>query len=303
MAMIKRVALFLIVNFLVVSVISFLLYVFNIQPFLKRNGIDIVTLAIFCLFWGMGGALISLAMSRIAAKWMLGVQIIPTDSKDPNLRALLETVHQLADKAGLPSMPEVGIYNSPELNAFATGPTKNRALVAVSTGLLQKMGKEEVNGVLAHEITHVANGDMVTMSLLQGIVNAFVMFLARVIAFAVSMAGSKEREQNSSHWMYYVVVFILEIVFMMLGALVIAKYSRNREFRADAGGARLAGAPAMVSALHTLKRFVERKDPHTDQPSINAFKISGSNGFMRYFASHPPLEERIERLENRYRLR
>lgn len=304
MALAKRVVLFLLVNFLVVAFISFIVYFFNLQPFLMKKGINLPMLAIFCLIWGMGGALISLFLSKTMAKWMAGLQMIDPNTNDPQQRAVLDVVYALAKKAGLPKMPEVGIYKSPELNAFATGPSRSNSLVAVSTGLLQRMGKNEVDAVIGHEITHVANGDMVTMTLLQGVINAFVMFLARILAYVVSRLFSRDRDSESvSPLMYQMIVFALEMVFMVLGAVVVASFSRYREYRADAGGARLAGPAAMISALQALKRNLEIKDPNQNQESINAFKISGTKGgFMQWFSTHPPLDDRIARLQKIYKL-
>lgn len=305
MGLAKRIVLFLAVNFLVLAVISFLLYVFNIQPFLTSKGIQPGSLMIFCLIWGMGGAFISLALSRIMAKWMMGVTIIDPNTAQGDLRDLVTTVHQLCKKAGLPAMPEVGIYQSPEVNAFATGPTKSRALVAVSSGLLQRLDHDEVEAVLGHEVTHIANGDMVTMTLLQGIINAFVMFLARIVAYSASRFLFKRdgEEGVGSPLVYQLIVFALEMVFMVLGMIVIARFSRFREFRADAGGARLAGKEKMIQALEALKRTIELKDPATDKPAIQAFKISNykTSGIARLFATHPPLDERIARLTRRTR--
>src|SRR3954453_14499350 len=188
MAWAKRIFLFLALNFLVIMTISILLRLFGIGPYITAYGIDYATLFKFCLVWGMGGAFISLALSRIMAKWMMGVHVIDPQTRDPDLQQLLQTVYQLARGAHLSVMPEVGIYDSPEVNAFATGPTKSRALVAVSSGLLSRMNQNEMEGVLGHEISHVANGDMVTMTLLQGVVNAFAMFLSPALAFAISQA-------------------------------------------------------------------------------------------------------------------
>lgn len=301
MALAKRVVLFLIVNFAIVAFISFLLYVFNIHPYLERHGINFLSLAIFCLIWGFGGALISLFLSKTMAKWMMGVRLIDPQSVDPNTRELLSIVHAQAKKAGLPGMPEVGIYESPEVNAFATGPSRKNSLVAVSTGLLRRLNHDQVEGVLGHEVTHIANGDMVTMTLLQGVINAFVMFFARAIAFVLSR-GSGRDDENSSPMMYFGVAYIMEIVFLFLGTLIVAAFSRKREFRADFGGARLSSPEKMVSALTALKRTVEIKDPQTDQPAFQSLKISSPTGFMRLFATHPPLEERIARLKQRYQL-
>lgn len=300
MVWLKRVGLFLIVNFLVVAVISFILSLFNIQPYLTSHNLNYASLAIFCLIWGMVGSLISLALSKTMAKWMMGVQIIPVNSANEAQNNLVAMVHRLAKKAGLPAMPEVGIFQSQELNAFATGPSKSNSLVAVSTGLLQMMKKEDVEAVIGHEISHIANGDMVTMTLLQGIVNAFVMFLARILAFGVSKLMSRDRDDESfSPLTFQIFVFVFEMIFMVLGSIVVASFSRYREFRADAGGARLAGTQNMISALQTLKATINRKDERVDQPSFQAFKISSPSGILKLFATHPPLDERIARLQRR----
>jgi heat shock protein HtpX len=297
--MAKRIFLFIVLNFLVVLMISFVLNIFNVRPYLNANGIDYNSLLIFCLIWGMGGAFISLALSRIMAKWMMGVKVIDPHTKNSEEHQLLDTVYRLARKAGLTTMPEVGIYSSNEVNAFATGPSKSRSLVAVSTGLLNRMQESEIEGVLGHEISHVANGDMVTMTLLQGVVNAFVMFLARVLAYVISGLGKNRENSGGVTMSYILLVYLFEIVFMILGSLVVAAYSRYREFRADAGGAHLAGKHAMISSLQSLRALQEIKDPR-ENPAMAAFKIShqGRKGLLRLFASHPPLEERIERLQN-----
>ncbi len=297
MNFVKRIVLFLVVNILVVTTISLLLNLFQVKPFLNAHGLDYNSLAIFCLIWGMGGAFISLLLSRIMAKWLLSVQVIDPNTHDPRLQKLLQTVYSLCRAANLSHMPQVGIYQSPEVNAFATGPMQSRSLVAVSSGLLNRMSERELEGVLAHEVTHIANGDMVTMTLLQGVVNAFVMFLARVLAFFLSARASQGKDKSISG-SYYVFVFLFEIVFMILGSLVIALYSRFREFRADKGGAFLAGKDKMVAALEALKKTVEVHDPAADKPPLQAFKISPSKGrgILALFATHPPLEDRIRRL-------
>jgi heat shock protein HtpX len=288
----KRILLFLATNILVMLTISILVQLLGLNRGLGAYGIDYGQLMLFCLVWGMGGSLISLALSRVMAKMMMGVRLIDPATSDPRERALLDTVHALARGARLPAMPEVGYYDSPEVNAFATGPTKSRALVAVSTGLLQRMNGDEVEGVLGHEISHIANGDMVTMTLIQGVVNAFVLFLARVIAFAISQ---NVRDENRGA-VNFGVVLVLQIVLSLFGAMVVAAFSRWREFRADRGGATLAGSPKMIAALERLRRTSELVD--TRQEAMATLKIAGGpSRFMALMASHPPLEERIARLQ------
>lgn len=300
MAWVKRIFLFVTINILVMLTINILLRVLGVGPYLTAYGINYSNLMAFCLVWGMGGAFISLMLSRIMAKWMMGVQLIDPQTRDPDLQQLLQTVYHLARAAQLPEMPEVGIYNSPEVNAFATGPTRSRSLVAVSTGLLSRMNQEELEGVLGHEISHVANGDMVTMTLLQGVVNAFAMFLSRAIAFALAQAmrGDRdERDRGMSPMISILLQMVLEVVFMLLGSIVIAWFSRYREYRADAGGARLAGRSNMIRALQSLQRTYDLVDTE-GQPAVQSLKISGrGTGLMALFASHPPLEERIARLQ------
>ncbi len=300
MAIAKRVFLFLAINFLVIITLSLVLNIFHVQPFLQGYGLNIQSLLIFCLIWGMGGAFISLALSRQMAKWMMGVHVINPDTGDSDLRLLIATVHRLARDAHLPDMPEVGVFESSEPNAFATGPTKRRSLVAVSTGLLRRMSQKELEGVLAHEISHISNGDMVTMTLIQGIVNAFVMFLARVLAYVFSGLGrSRNQGGSGSYFSYIMFVFLFEMVFMVLGSMIVCSFSRFREFRADRGGADLAGKEKMVAALESLQRMKEIHDPHVDKPSFQALKISTRRrtGLMVLFATHPPLEDRIARLK------
>jgi len=298
MAWAKRIFLFLALNLLVILMITLVMNIFDIRPYLSAHGLDYTSLMIFCLIWGMGGALISLALSKKMAKWMMGVKIIDPQTRDPELRQLLETVHTLCHRAGIP-LPEVGIYRSNEVNAFATGPTRSRSLVAVSTGLISRMNEKEMEAVLGHEVSHIANGDMVTMTLLQGVINAFVMFLARVLAYIISGFGKNRQGSGGSYMSFMLLTYLFEIVFLLLGSLVVAAYSRYREFRADAGGARLAGKDSMIAALKTLRVMQEIRDPK-ENPAMAAFKIShpAKKGLLRLFASHPPLEERIERLQS-----
>ncbi len=293
--MAKRIVLFLAVNFLVILTISILTSVLGLRPYLTGAGIDYGALMAFCLVWGMAGSFISLALSRFMAKRMMGVQVLDPESRDPQAQELLSTVQRLARGASIP-IPEVGVYDSPDLNAFATGPSKSRSLVAVSSGLLRRMDRGEIEGVLGHEMTHIANGDMVTMTLLQGIVNAFVMFFARVIAWAIASAGRRDSDERPSWALMYPIQIALEITFMIFGTMVVAWFSRWREFRADAGGARVAGRQNMIHALQALQRNVGLAAPAP--AAVAAFRISNPGGMMRLFMSHPPLEERIARLES-----
>ena len=291
--MMKRVLLFILTNILVVVTLSFVLSILGVQPYLTESGISYANLAMFCLVWGMGGAFISLAMSRMMAKWMMGVQVI-TPEAPGQFAWLVNSIQQLSKKAQLPAMPDFGIYDSPEVNAFATGPMKSRSLVAVSTGLLNRMSRDEIEGVLAHEIAHIQNGDMVTMTLIQGVINAFVMFFARIISFAVSQSVREE----SQVMVRMLVTIVLEIVLGLLGYLVVAWFSRQREFRADAGGAALSGRGQMTAALQSLQRLYGAVPVEGAAASIATMKISGkSGGLMALMATHPPLEERIARLQ------
>jgi len=296
----KRVFLVIAVNILVMTTITLVLGLLRVGNYFPQGGL--AGLAVFCLVWGFGGAFISLGLSRLMAKWMMGVKVIPPNTNDPALQELVETVHTLARSAGLPKLPEVGIYESEEVNAFATGPSKSRALVAVSTGLLQRMGSREVTGVLGHEVTHIANGDMVTMTLIQGVINSFVLFLSRVLAFVISQAiRSRDDRDSGGGWLQFILVMVFQIVFSILGSLVVCRFSRWREFRADAGGARLAGRESMVDALRALRRLHDPELAAAEAKHAQAFqsmKISGEGkGFMALLATHPPIEQRIARLE------
>src|SRR5213593_2715052 len=287
----KRIFLFLAVNTLEVLTISLVLSLLGVPSYIGSGRYG--TLIVFCLVWGMAGAFISLALSRLMAKWFMGVEVIDPCTSDPGLQELVQMVHGLAQRARLPAMPEVGIYDSPEVNAFATGPSRSRSLVAVSRGLLLAMRPDEVEGVLAHEVTHISNGDMVTMTLLQGVINAFVMFFARLIAFAVANRGGS-RDRGYSGGSFFVVI-ILQIVLGILGSLITAWFSRQREFRADRGGALLAGRDRMIGALRKLAANRELVD--TQHQALATLKIDGAKGWMVFFSTHPPIEARIAALE------
>jgi heat shock protein HtpX len=293
--MAKRVLLFLLTNFLVVLTVGIVLHVLGVRPWLDARGIDYRALLAFCLVWGMAGAMVSLALSRFMAIRAMGVQVIDPATSDPLGRQLLQKVELLARSAELP-MPQVGVFHSDAINAFATGPTRNRSIVAVSSGLLRKMDGDEADGVLGHEISHIANGDMVTMALLQGVVNAFVMFLARAIGFAMMRRDSDEGFSFGAG--SYLLIMALEMVFMVLGSIVVMAFSRYREFHADAGSARIAGRHKMIAALQRLQRDLEAMRAEPTPPSVRAMMISDKPGFARLFASHPPLEERIARLQS-----
>jgi heat shock protein HtpX len=291
----KRISLFVIVNFLIIFSVSLIfnfLQAHHIFPSLKN--IKVSHLAILCLVWGFSGSFLSLLFSRIIAKKSMGIQIIDPNTYDPDLKALLETVYEIAEKAKIKKMPQVGIYPSDEINAFATGPSKNKALVAISSGLLHQMPIKGIYGVLGHEMAHVANGDMVTMTLIQGIVNSFVLFLPRLIASVLM-------DDNRSGFRFLIRYFItigLEIIFGILGSIVVCYFSRRREFRADAAGAALCGKDNMVAALESL--LGQAMVPHvTAEPTgLAALKISGVNkGLLAsLFATHPPIKTRIRRL-------
>lgn len=299
--MLKRIFLFLMTNILVIATISIITSVLGLHSYLTSYGIDYQKLAIFCAIWGTGGAFISLMMSKWMAKMAMGVVIINPNNATKEERFLLEIVYQMAKRCGIKTMPEVGIYRSPELNAFATGPSKNNSLVAVSSGLLMSMNREEIEGVLGHEISHVANGDMVTMTLVQGVVNAFSMFLSRVVAYAISIALSRGDEKSEAPSMvYFLLTFVFDILFTFLGSiLVVAPYSRWREYRADQGGAKLAGRDNMIAALRRLQKGVDIEDDRA--PSLAALKISHHPSWLELLSTHPPLEKRIARLQEMQR--
>ena len=295
--MLKRVFLFLATNILVILTISIITSALGLHSYLTKYGINYTQLALFCAIWGMSGALISLLMSKFVAKMAMGVVIINPKSAVQQERFLLDIVYSLARKKGLRTMPEVGIYHSPEVNAFATGPTKNRSLVAVSSGLLSRMNRDEIEAVLGHEISHVANGDMVTMTLVQGIINAFALFLSRIAAYAISIALSRDSERSNdfSYMTYYLLSIVFDILFTLLGSILVAAYSRYREYRADFGGAKLVGRDKMIAALKRLQQTTEMEDDRA--PSLAALKISHQSRWFTLFSTHPSLDKRIMRLQ------
>lgn len=290
-----RVVLFLATNLAVVLVASITLSILGVGHYLNRNGLDLQQLLIFCAVFGMAGSLVSLFLSKAMAKWSMGVQLI-NDARDPESVWLVNTVAELARDAGI-QMPEVGIFQSPQSNAFATGWNKNAALVAVSTGLLQRFRRDEIRAVLGHEIAHVANGDMVTLALIQGVVNTFVMFFARIIGYAIDSFFRRNDDDGGSVGIgFYLGTFVAELVLGILASAIVAWFSRWREFRADAGGARLAGSMSMIGALQRLKAESEMPDQMPAQFQAFAITEGRLQGLARLFMSHPPLDERIAAL-------
>jgi heat shock protein HtpX len=289
----KRIFLFLVTNLAVLALLSVVLFVIE-QAFgvhLARGGMG--GMLVFAAIFGFGGALISLALSKWTAKRMMGVRVITAPQSEAE-RWLLGTVKRLADQAGV-GMPEVGLFDAEEMNAFATGARRNAALVAVSSGLLRSMSRPQVEAVLGHEISHVANGDMVTLALLQGVLNTFVIFLARIVGSIVDRALFKNDRQESGIG-FFLTTMVAQIVLGILASMIVSWYSRRREFRADRGGANLAGTGSMIAALQALKQSHGEPMP----PQMQAFGINtgSGGGFMRLFMSHPPLDERIAALQS-----
>jgi len=292
--MIKRLGFWFLTNLLVVilasTVITFITRYFGIQLGAGYEGLFVI-----CLIYGFAGSFISLAISRWSAKSMMGVQLV---DNDPRFSDLVQTVHTYSRKAGIEVMPEVGVYDSPDVNAFATGPTKNKSLVAVSTGLLENMNKEERDGVLAHEVAHIQNGDMVTMTLVQGVVNAFVMFASYVVTQIISNAlrSNDDDGPGLGFWAQFAVRQLLYVLFAFLAQPVVGYFSRWREYRADAGSAALGGKHNMIAALENLKR---NQDLMESQKSDNmaAFQIASKSQILALMSTHPPLEKRIEALK------
>ena len=287
----KRIFLFILTNVLVVAVLGVVASLLGVNRYLTANGLNLGALLGFAMVMGFGGAIISLLISKPMAKWTSGVQVIE-QPRNADEAWIMDTVRKLAVKAGI-KMPEVGIFEGAP-NAFATGAFKNSALVAVSTGLLQGMTREEIEAVIGHEIAHVANGDMVTMTLIQGVMNTFVVFLSRVIGYAVDSFLRKGDERNSGPGIGYMVsTFVLDIVLGFAAAMVVAWFSRQREFRADAGSAQLLGRKQpMVNALARLGGMTPGELPK----SVAAMGIAG--GIGQLFSTHPPIEERIAALQN-----
>ena len=286
----KRIVLFLATNMAIVLVLSVTMRLLGVEPYLNANGLNLTSLLIFAAVMGFGGSFISLAISKWMAKRSMGVQVIETPANGTEVW-LVDTVRRYAEKAGI-KMPEVGIYDAPDVNAFATGMSRNSSLIAVSTGLLHSLTREEAEAVLGHEVAHAANGDMVTLALIQGVVNTFVMFFSRVIGYLVDKVIFKtERGQGPA---FFVTMIIAELVLGVLASMIVMWFSRRREFIADKGGADFAGRQNMISALQRLGGL--HPQPLPDR--MAAFGIAGGvgDGIKRLFTTHPPLEERIAAL-------
>lgn len=295
----KRILLFLGTNILVMFTIMVIVSITGAGRFISGDTLQLAPLMVYSLIIGFTGSIISLMMSRFMAKFSYGIKpITPETARNDEEAWLVATVYAMAARAGMRVMPEVGIYDSGELNAFATGPSKNKALVAVSSGLLYRLDKGSVEGVIGHEIAHIVNGDMVTMTLLQGIVNTFVTFFANIAAWAVAQAVSKgeDEEGGMSYAVYGIVRFIFSIVFMILGSIIVMWFSRVREYSADKGGAEFAGKENMISALEALKRNFGEDDPR--YAAAGTYKISSGSKFLSLFSTHPDLDDRIEKLKN-----
>jgi len=296
----KRIFLFILINCLIIATISAIISIFHLTPYISSFGLNYSSLMIFCLLWGMIGSFISLFLSKRLAIWMMRVKIIPVNSQNQEDINILTLIKNLSKKANIP-MPEIGIYPSKDVNAFATGYSKKKSLIAISSALLEKMDQNELEGVLAHEISHISNGDMVTMTLLQGIVNAFVMFLARVVAYLIA-SRSRGRNNNFSYFSYIMLVFVFQFIFMLFGLVVISFFSRKREFKADMQAAKICGKDKMIQALQSLKTLKLTKT-NKESKAFQALKISNprilnprSISFL--FATHPPLEKRIKKLQS-----
>jgi heat shock protein HtpX len=287
----KRVVLFLLTNFAVVAVLMVVANILGVNRYLTANGLNLTALAGFALIMGFGGAFISLLMSKTIAKWTTGAKIITQPSNQTEVW-IVDAVRKFAETAKI-GMPDVAIYEG-QANAFATGAFKNSALVAVSTGLLSSMSKEEVEAVIGHEIAHVANGDMVTMTLIQGVMNTFVIFISRIVGYFVDKVLLRNNNNDAPGIGYYATVFVMDMLLGVLAAIIVAWFSRHREYRADAGAAQLMGRKQpMINALGRLGGLTPGELPK----SLQAMGIGGKSGVMALFSSHPPIEDRIKALQ------
>ena len=293
MSFMKRIFFFMLINMLVmvsVSILTGIICTFLYGSPVPPQG-SLIPLILFSGIFGMGGAVISLFLSKWIAKKAMGLVIIDPKTSRGQEREILEMVHNMARKARLSKMPEVGIYNSLEMNAFATGSSRSNSLVAVSTGLVQSMDKGELEAVIGHEVAHIANGDMVTLTLIQGVINTFVIFFSHILAKLIASQFEKNR-----YLIEFALYIVMQIAFTYLGFIVVAYFSRIREYRADRGGARYSSSENMISAL---KKLGGQSIPYKKEDNLAAFKISGTRSISALFCTHPPLSARIARLQNR----
>lgn len=294
--MLKRITLFLATNLAIIMVISVILSIFNVQPYLTKYGLNYQSLLIYAAIIGFTGSFISLLISKWMAIHAFGIEIIEKPANEVESWLFAE-VKKLAQQNHI-GMPDVGIYQSSEPNAFATGWNKNSALVAVSTTLLASMDQDEIEGVLGHEVSHIANGDMVTLALIQGVVNTFVIFFARIAAFFVAQFFRRDESEGvHDGFAYYGVAILFEIFFGILATMIVMWFSRYREFRADAGSAKTVGKEKMIKALQRLQQVMDKTPEDDRAPAFNAMKIAGHNRWLALFSSHPPFEKRIAALE------
>ena len=294
--MFKRFGLFALVNIAIMVTITVVIKILGLEPYLYGSGAGYQGVILWSLIWGMGGAFISLFLSKALAIRGMGLSVLDPQTVHSDERKLVDSVHQLSRLAKLPKMPTVALYDSPEINAFATGPSRSNSLVAVSTGLLRNMNEKEVNAVLAHEVSHIANGDMVTMTLVQGVINAFVLFFSRIVGNIIASSLSSD-DERPSFMLEFGIQIALQVLFGILGSIVVNWFSRHREFRADSGASTLVGSSDMIAALERLKENSSLESSAGNQePAYASMKISGKEAFMALFSTHPPLEKRIQAL-------
>ena len=300
--MFRKFGLLILTNLLIFIMMSVLINVlsavFRIGPYMDQVGINYTSLMLFSFLWGMGGALISLFLSKKMAKWLMGVKVIRGEGSTEQLRWLKVRVKYYAQKARLRYMPEVGCYNSPEVNAFATGSSKNNALLAFSTGLLDSMDRPAIEGVIAHEVAHVASDDMVVMTLLQGVMNAFVIFISRVLASFAAMIF-RDEEKGPSFLVQLLFTFLFDIILGILASVLVLWFSRYREYRADEKGARYVGKDTMIHTLQSLMRSSQQVEARGNHAMVSNFKIAGRKKWISLLSSHPPIEERIASLRQK----
>lgn len=294
MRTLKTVFFFLLMNVAVIVMISAIFTIFHLEPYITPHGVNLVSLLVFAAIIGFVGSFFSLLISKWTAKRIFRIRVI-SKSQTEQESFLLQIVSSLASRAGV-GMPEVGIYTSPEVNAFATGARRNRALVAVSSGLLESFSREELEGVLAHEMSHITSGDMLTMTLMQGVLNTFVIFVSRLLAFSAESALGRDSE-GINYFVYFVFSIVFEIIFGILAGLLLNAFSRHREFSADKGGAMFAGKSKMIAALQRLQQNAQRIDTSKKRASFSTMKIADKPSFLRWWRTHPSLEARIKRLQ------